>query len=124
MLLIHQHYALDDHVFSGAPTLDDPHWRQMDNVVLSWLLGTITVDLQETTRVSDRGCDRTAHQLWVALEEQFLSNREACTLHFDTQFWLFVQGDLSIDDYYRRMKQMADDLCDLGEHVEDCTLVL
>jgi hypothetical protein len=45
MLLTLQRYALDDHVSSDAPTLDDPHWRWMDNVVLSWLLGTITVNL-------------------------------------------------------------------------------
>jgi hypothetical protein len=44
----------------------------MDNMVLSWLLGTITVDLQETTRARSR--DRTAQQLWVTLVEQFLGN--------------------------------------------------
>jgi hypothetical protein len=115
VLLMLQHYALDDHVSSDAPTLDDPHWHWMDIMVLSWLLGTITIDLQQTTR------DRTAQQLWVALEEQFLGNCETHALHLDTQFRLFVQGDLSIDDYYRRMKQMPDAL---DEHVEDHTLVL
>jgi hypothetical protein len=35
-----------------------------------------------------------------------------------------VQGDLSVDDYCCKMKQMADGLCDLGDHVEDRTLVL
>jgi hypothetical protein len=91
-------------------------------VVLLWLLGTITVDLQETTRARDRGRNCTAQQLWVSLEEQFLGNREAHALHLDTQFWLFVQGDLSVDDYCRRMKRMADVLCHLGEHVEDVPL--
>jgi hypothetical protein len=52
----------------------------MDSVVLLWLLGTIIVDLQETTR----GRVRTAQQLWVALEEQFLYNREVRALHLDT----------------------------------------
>jgi hypothetical protein len=80
VLLTLQRYALDDHISSDTPTLDDPHWRRMDNVVPSWLLGTITVDLQETTR----DCDRTVQQLWVALEEQFLGNREARALHLDT----------------------------------------
>jgi hypothetical protein len=80
-----------------------PHWRQ------------------ETTHARDRGCDRTTQQLWVALEEKLLGNREARTLHLDKQFQLFVHGDLSIDDYCHRMKRMADDL---GEHVEDRTLVL
>jgi hypothetical protein len=80
ILLTLWRYALDDHVSSDAPTLDDPHWRRMDSVVLSWLLGTITADLQETTR--GRVC--TAQQLWVALEEQFLYNREVRALHLDT----------------------------------------
>jgi hypothetical protein len=48
----------------------------------------------------------------------------ACALHLDAQFWLFVQGDLSVNDYCLRMKWMADNLRDLGEHVEDHTLVL
>jgi hypothetical protein len=51
----------------------------MDNMVLSCLLGTITVDLKEITR----NHDHTADQLWVALEEQFLDNREAHALHLD-----------------------------------------
>jgi hypothetical protein len=93
VLLTLQRYALDDHVSSDAPTLDDPHWHWMDSVVLSWLLSTITVDLQETTQARDRGRDRTTQQFWVALESQFLGNREARALHLDTQFWLFVQGD-------------------------------
>jgi hypothetical protein len=71
MLLTLHRDALDDHVASDAPTLDDPHWRRMDNIVLSWLLDTIAVDFQETTR----GRDRTAQQLWIPLEEQFLGKR-------------------------------------------------
>jgi hypothetical protein len=34
------------------------------------------------------------------------------------------RGDLSINDYCRKMKWMADNLHDLDEHVEDRTLVL
>jgi hypothetical protein len=105
VLLTLQRYTLDDHVSSDAPTLDDPLWGRMDNVVLSWLLDTITVDHQETN-ARDRTRDRTAQQLWV---------------HLDAQFQLFVQGDPSIDNYCHKMKWMASDL---GEHVEDRTLVL
>jgi hypothetical protein len=35
-----------------------------------------------------------------------------------------VQGDLNIDDYWCRMKWMADDLCNLDKHMKDRTLVL
>jgi hypothetical protein len=124
VLLTLQRYALDDHVSSDAPTLDDPHWCRMDGMVLSWLLGTISVDLPETTCACDHSRNRTAQQFWVALEEQFLNNREAHALHLDAQFRFFMQGDLSVDDYCRKMKWMADNLCDLGRHMEDRTLVL
>jgi hypothetical protein len=92
----------------------------MDSVVLSWLHGTITVELQDIIR--DQA--DTGHQAWLALEKQFLGNRDARALHLDAWFHLFSQGDLSVDEYCRQMKGMADSLCDLGEPVADRTLVL
>ena len=60
----------------------------MDNVVLSWLNDTITVELQDIV------CDQadTARQTWLALEGQFPRNQEARVLHLDVQFHLFSQG--------------------------------
>jgi hypothetical protein len=57
----------------------------MDSVVLSWLHGTITVELQDI--MYDEA--DTARQAWLALEEQFLGNREARALHLDAQFHQF-----------------------------------
>jgi hypothetical protein len=92
----------------------------MDSVVLSWLHGTITVELQDIIR--DQA--DTARQAWLALEDQFLGNRGARALHLDAQFHLFSQGDLSVGEYCRQMKGLADSLRDLGEPVADRTLVL
>jgi hypothetical protein len=92
----------------------------MDIVVLSWLFGTLAIDLQYI--VHDRG--GIARQAWLAIEEKFLDNYEARTLHLDAAFWAFVQGDLNMNDYHREMKGMADALHDLGELVADSTLVL
>jgi len=92
----------------------------MDSVVLSWLHGTITVELQDIIR--DQA--DTARQAWLALEDQFLGNRDARALHLDAQFHLFSQGDLSVGEYCRQMKGLADSLRDLGEPVADRTLVL
>jgi hypothetical protein len=60
----------------------------MDNVVLSWLHGTITVELQDIIR------DQTnmSRQTWLALEEQFLRNRNARALHLDAQLHQFSKG--------------------------------
>ena len=92
----------------------------MDNVVLSWLHNTVTVELQDIIR--DQA--DTGRQAWLALEEQFLGNWDARALHLDAQFHQFSQGDLSVGVYYRQMKGPVDSLCDLGEPMADHTLVL
>jgi hypothetical protein len=58
------------------------------------------------------------------LANHFLGNRETHVLHFDTTFWSFVQGDLSVNDYCRKMKGFTDSLTDLGVDVTDHVLVL
>jgi hypothetical protein len=59
----------------------------------------------------------TARLAWLTIEAQFLSNHESCILQLDARFCIFKQGDLSVSDYYRRIKGMADDLRALGETV-------
>jgi hypothetical protein len=54
----------------------------------------------------------------------FLGNCQVWILHLDTAFCQLVQGDLSVTEYCRRMKTVADSLCDLGSPVTDETLVL
>jgi hypothetical protein len=67
----------------------------MDNVVLSWLFGTITVELQDMVRVHGG----TTWDVWLAIEDHFLGNQETRALHLDFAFHTFVQGNLSINDY-------------------------
>jgi hypothetical protein len=92
----------------------------MDSVVLNWIINSISADLHQVVR--EHGC--TARHLWLAIENQFLGNREQRTLHLDAVFHIFVQGDLSVSEYCRKFKIMADNLADLGSPVEDRILVL
>jgi hypothetical protein len=113
-----QRYALIKHVTDDTPS-NDLGWIWMD-VVLNWISNSISADLHEV--VLEHGC--TARHLWLAIENQFLGNREQRTLHLDTAFCNFVQGDLSVSEYCRKFKTMADGLADLGSPVEDRILVL
>jgi len=92
----------------------------MDCVVQSWITGTLSDDLAEA--ISSRGA--TARDLWVAVETHFLGNRETRTILLDVEFHGFSQGDLSIADYCRHFKKMADQLDDLRSPVSDRTLAL
>jgi hypothetical protein len=114
-----QRYALIMHVTNDAPS-NDPGWIRMDSVILNWISNSISADLHQVVR--ERGC--TPRHLWLAIKNQFLGNREQRTLHLDAVFRTFVQGDLSINEYCRKFKAMADSLADLGAPVEDRILVL
>jgi len=59
--------------------------------------------------------------LGLGIEQHFLGNRETCALHLDAEFWMFVQGDLSVGDYCHKMKGMADALGDHGVVIQDRT---
>ncbi|XP_039780882.1 uncharacterized protein LOC120648211 [Panicum virgatum] len=113
-------FSLQGHVLLEELVATYLDWACMDCIVKSWILGTISNDLVDT--ISSRGS--TARAAWVAVESQFLSNRETRALYLDVQFRGFTQGYLSITNYCRCLKQMADDLGDLGETVIDRTIVL
>jgi hypothetical protein len=72
---------------------------------------------------SDINHQPTSRAVWLLLEDMFLGNKEARTLLLDNEFRTFAQGDLSISDYCRRLKSMADQLGSLSEPVPDRTLV-
>jgi hypothetical protein len=120
VLLTLRRFVLDDHVLVDHDAPPPRSWCLMDSVFLSWLHGTIIVELQDII------CDQadTARQAWLALEDQFLGNRDTRALHLDAQFHMFSQGDLFVGEYCRQMKGLADSLRDLGEPVADRTLVL
>jgi hypothetical protein len=90
-------------------------------VVVSWIFITISPDLLDDIHQRDGISARAA---WLDLEQQFLNNRESCAMLFDAEFRTLSQGALSIDDYYRKMKGMANALANLGEPIPDRTFIL
>jgi len=100
-------YQLQDHVLQDRPARISPDWTRIDCIVWSWLYGTLSNDLVDIV-LSKSAHGSTARTTWLAIEAQFLGNKEARALHLDARFRMFVQGDLA----------------DLGEPVTDRTLVL
>ena len=78
-------------------------WLRLD---MSWIFGTISLDLHDIVRTHGG------------------TARHARALQLNTTFCTFEQEDLSIGEYCRRMKGMADALHDLGCPVPDRILVL
>jgi len=116
-------YSLQGHVLQDDRPLNSPDWERMDCVVRSWLYGTLSDNLHDIVRHrGDQG--DTARTTWLAIESQFLGNREARALILDAKLRTLVQGDLSVTDYCKLLKTTADNLADLGEPVSDRSLVM
>jgi hypothetical protein len=51
VVLTLRRYALDDHILDDpTPVVQTPSWQRLDSIVLSWILGTISVDLHNFVR--------------------------------------------------------------------------
>jgi hypothetical protein len=119
-LLVLGKYALADHVLCDASFPDVAPWVRMELHVLSWLYGSISPELYEIVTTAAP----TARTTWLALEEQFVGNRETRIVLVDTEFRTLCQGALSVSDYCRRMKTLADSLVELGEPISDRLLTI
>jgi hypothetical protein len=81
VVLTLRRYALDDHVLVDASVaVQTPSWLRLDSIVLSWILGMISLDLHDLVRTSP-----DARRAWLALEGQFLGNAEARALRVSTR---------------------------------------
>jgi hypothetical protein len=66
-----QRYTLIKHVTDDTPS-NDPGWIRMNSAVLNWISNSISTDPHQVIR--EHGF--TARHLWLAIENQFLGNRE------------------------------------------------
>jgi hypothetical protein len=105
MLLALRHYALNDHVLTDK--IDDTtYWYHYDRIVLTWMLGTLSFELQDI--ISEPF--QMAQQAWLAIEAHFLINGATHVHQLDERFHAFRQGD-----YCHKIKGMANMIHSLGE---------
>ena len=52
VMLTLERYELVAHVLLDTPPANDPSWKRMDNVVISWIFGTISIDLPIARKAS------------------------------------------------------------------------
>jgi hypothetical protein len=105
-------YALDDHILPNN-VKTTVYWHHYDRLVLSWILDTLSIELQERVHKPLE----TAYHAWQSIEVEFLGNRWSCVLKLDERFRAFKQGALSINEHCRKMKAMANELRSFGEEL-------
>ena len=92
----------------------------MDYIVLSWFSDTIATNFIKIVM----SAWTITWTVWLALENQFIGNREIWAFYPDVEFRNFSQRNLHITNYCCQLKGMANGLRDLVRHVQDHTPVL
>ncbi|KAK1561241.1 hypothetical protein QYE76_000084 [Lolium multiflorum] len=107
-----------DGTVAAAPT--DAAWATADYTVLNHLHAAIDEDVADMILAGNQ----TARQLWLAARDLFTANKANKAIYLDNDFRQLVQGSLSIHEYCRRQKHLADALSDNDSPVSDRALVL
>jgi len=105
---------------TAAPNPVDAPYTQNDFCVRTWLYGSVSESVLDFTMAPNQ----TARQLWVAIENHFQANKAPRSIYLSHEFHTMTQGDLSVEDYGKKMKVAADKLRDVGHPVTEATLVL
>ncbi|KAK1616839.1 hypothetical protein QYE76_022356 [Lolium multiflorum] len=107
-----------DGTVAAAPT--DAAWATADYTVLNHLHAAIDEDVADMILAGNQ----TARQLWLAARDLFTANKANKAIYLDNDFRQLVQGSLSIHEYCRRQKHLADALSDNDSPMRDRALVL
>ncbi|KAF5784753.1 hypothetical protein HanXRQr2_Chr10g0420611 [Helianthus annuus] len=109
---------------SAPPSSTDPtyeSWSKIDAIVLQWILGTLS-DTYVKRVIDNVG---TAQQAWDRLHTVFLNNKNARAATLEHAFTTTTMASCSsLNDYFQRMKDLADQLNDVDHPVSESRLVL
>lgn len=113
-------YGLTHHVDGTKPKHDFREWTQQDFLVLSWLHGSISMEIFNIVMQADA----TAYTIWTSIENLICDNKKSRVIFLKAEFRNLVQGDMSITDYCGKLKTLADALGDVDQPISDEMLVL
>ncbi|KAH6764971.1 hypothetical protein C2S52_013978 [Perilla frutescens var. hirtella] len=117
--LVHPPQFLSSPSRESIPNPEFQVWIRRDQFLLSWLIGSVSeVMIGHITRcVSSR-------DLWRTLQSLFQSQSKARVMQLKLQLQTTKKGELSIDEYFLKMRGFADSLAAVGKPVEDEDLIM
>ncbi|GKB95260.1 hybrid signal transduction histidine kinase M [Tanacetum coccineum] len=106
---------------TGTTTSTDPdeEWEKRDNLVKLWIYGTISKALvKRVLKKNLKACD-----VWKNLKDVFHDNKDARAMQLDNDLRNLSIGNLSVTQYFTKIKDMADLLANIEALVSDKSLV-
>lgn len=102
-----------------TPNLEFLTWIRRDQYLFSWMLSSIGESmLGHVVRC------RSSRELWSALETVFQSQSKALTMQYRVQLQSTKKENISVEDYFMKMRSIADQLAAIGKPLDDDELIM
>ncbi|XP_076882482.1 uncharacterized protein LOC143530959 [Bidens hawaiensis] len=118
-------YKVVDHIDETEKPTENSEgfdeWKEIDALFLQWIYSTLSK--QYLDRVLE--LKTTAREIWVKLENIFLNNKSARAGNLNQQFSNLTLWSCSpLPDYLQKLKEIASQLTDVGQPVDELRLVI
>ncbi|XP_010236815.1 uncharacterized protein LOC104584277 [Brachypodium distachyon] len=104
----------------GAGANEAEEWRREDMAIVMWIFGTISSQLVNI--IAQPGL--TAYDAWSELAQILTPDKPVRAAYLKAEFRNTTQGDMTVLQYWRRLKALVDALADVGVAIADDTLTL
>nr|GEV62354.1 hybrid signal transduction histidine kinase M [Tanacetum cinerariifolium] len=99
---------------------DANEWKKLDCLVKVWIYGTISTSLLQTVLKKNV----TAKDVWTSLKNLFHDNKDARALELQEEVRSLDLSNLTIVEYFKKIKVTADLLSNIDADVDEKTLVM
>ncbi|KAF8723025.1 hypothetical protein HU200_022172 [Digitaria exilis] len=115
-------FGIADHVYTAPPLEDDrdTEWCMIDHCVVNWLHNTVAKNVFDIIYKPHA----SVFTVWNDIEGVFRDNELQHAVYFEAEFRSLQQGDISMTQYTSHLKQLADNLRDVGQPVSESIQVL
>jgi transposase InsO family protein len=103
---------------SSTPNPAYQTWVQQDQLLLSTIISTLSESL-----ISQVVGLSTSQAVWETLTRIFSSQSQARIMQIRYQLSTIKKGNLSVSDYFQKVKQLTDTLAAIDHPLQDCEII-
>ena len=89
-------------------------WKRTDKLLVTWLLASISENMFSTVSKC-----QFSTEVWFTLENEFLIDSKARALHLKSLLQSTQKGNLSVSEFVKKMKNIAENLSTSGQVITD-----
>lgn len=91
--------------FAKSHPDDHASWRRCNDMILSWILNSITPDLADSVIYST-----TAQKVWEDLQDRFSQSNAPRIFQIEKDIACLSQAQMTVVGYYTKLKGLWDEL--------------